>query len=138
MRMGGSGSFPFWFRELGCSLCVVAALWLLDYHHWTLILTMGATYGLLTTYFKKKGTDATWVNWSLVGMAFGLSVLPIVLVYHNYMGFTVRTAVCMASIVIWQQWLSFIVAKWFRKVWDKAVVDEFGRGFILVITLLLL
>lgn len=125
-RMGGSGNYPRWTRQVGICICMAFELMLLGYFSWTIILCIGALYGLSTTYFKKKGTDAIWLNWLLVGVAFSISVLPIVLVYHNYIGFAIRTVVCTALVTIWSQAIG------------KDVVEEFGRGFIIVATLPLL
>ncbi len=76
---GGSGKYPFWFREAGVMICEALALISLGIFNWTLLLVMGLTYAVQTTYFKKKGTDAKWWNWLLVGLAFSLTVLPVVI-----------------------------------------------------------
>lgn len=125
-RMGGSGKFPRFVRPLGLCICTGIALTILGFIHWTSILAMGAIYGLSTTYFKKKGTDAQWYNWSLVGLAFGISVIPIVFVYHNWLGFGIR---CLACTVLTTLWSTFI---------GKDVVEEMGRGAIAIGTLPLL
>lgn len=125
-RAGGSGKYPFYVRELGVATCLVLELMLLGYFHWTLILCMGAMYGLTTTYFKKKGTDAKWWNWALVGLAFSIAVLPIVLVYHNWLGFGIRSVVCTALIVLWSE------------ANGNVMWEEGGRGVIPIATLPLL
>ncbi len=125
-RMGGSGNYPRWTRQVGIMLCTVLSLITLGYLHWTLILTAGAIYGLSTTYFKPKGQDARWYNWLCVGLAFNISIIPIVLVYHNYVGFAIRTVVCTALVVIWSE------------LNGNVVWEEGGRGVIPIITLPLL
>lgn len=125
-RMGGSGKYPRYLRPIGVVVCSLILLALLGYLHWTLILTAGLLYGSSTTYFKKSGTDAKWFNWLFVGLAFSCSILPIVLVYHNWIGFSLRTVTCTALIIIWSQ------------LNGNAVWEEGGRGIIPIITLPLL
>ena len=125
-RMGGSGNYPRWTRGAGLAVCVCLSLLILGYHHWTILLCSGATYGLSTTYFKKSGTDANWFNWLFVGLGFSISILPIVLVYGLWIGFTVRTLVCTGLIILWSE------------TNGNAVWEEGGRGTIPVITLPLL
>lgn len=137
-RMGGSGNYPRYLRPLGMSLGLLFELLILGYFHWTLILCMGAIYGLSTTYFKKKGSDAKWWNWILVGVAFGISVLPIVLVYHHWLGFALRTVFLSGFIPVWSLKISNGLAYHFRKVWGDDVIEEWGRGFIAIATLPLL
>lgn len=125
-RMGGSGNYSRWIRPVGVASCATLALALIGYINWSLILCFGAFYGLSTTYFKKEGTDAKWFNWFLVGLGFSVSVLPIVLVYHIWVGFAVRTVVCAGLIILWSQ------------TNGNAVWEEGGRGFIPIATIPLL
>lgn len=122
-RMGGSGNYPRWTRQVGIMICTISELILLGYIHWTLILCAGAIYGLSTTYFKKKGTNAKWFNWMFVGMGFSIAILPLVLVYHNWIGFGIRSAVCTLLVVAWSE------------ANGNAVWEEGGRGVIPIITL---
>lgn len=137
-RAGGSGNYPFWFREAGVSICTIIALWILGFHHWTLIFCFGAMYGAQTTYFKRKGTDAKWFNWALVGLAFGIAVLPIIIIYKNWLGFSIRLGVCAALVPLYQDFISAKLEYAFRKTIGKDILDEFGRGFINIATLPLL
>ncbi len=125
-RMGGSGNFPRWVRPTGLGCTMLAGLALLGFFHWTMFLCAGAIYGLSTTYFKKKDTDANWLNWLFVGIAFSISVLPLVLHYGNYLGFAVRTVICTGLVVLWSE------------TQGNAVKEEFGRGVIPIATLPLL
>lgn len=125
-RCGGSGNYGRWVRPVGLMLSQTMVLVLLGYIHWTLILCAGAIYGLSTSYYKRKGSDATAINWALVGLAFSISVIPIVLVYHNWLGFGIRTLACTVLVTAWSQWHG------------NAVWEECGRGAIPIVTLPLL
>lgn len=123
---GGSGKYPFWFREAGVMLCELLGLLVLGIHSWWIIAVMGATYGVQTTYFKKKGTEARWWNWTLVGCAFSLSVLPIVISNSLWMGFTLRTAFLIPAITLWSEFIG------------KDYLEEGGRGGMQIASLPLL
>lgn len=133
-RCGGAGGkYPFWIREVGVTSCLILGLILLGYFHWTLILTAGAMYGITTTYFGfvnpwigRKKDEKFWLNWLLVGIGFSIAILPIILVYHNWFGFGIRSAVCMFLVVAWSE------------ANNNVVWEEFGRGAIPIITLPLL
>lgn len=125
-RMGGSGNFPRWVREVGGVLSMVSLMFVLGMFHWSLVICAGFMYGLMTTYFKKKGTDAVWWNWALVGLAFGLSMIPYCIFQGHWLGFGIRCVVCTVLTTLWSQLIG------------KAVLEEFGRGFINIATLPLL
>lgn len=135
--MGGSGNYPRYLRELGQGICFVLSMLTLGMVHWSLVLSFGITWGE-STYFKKKGTDARWWNWALVGLLFGLIAIPYCVFKGHWIGFAIRVPVCVGLTVLWQIVLSGIVAKWFYKTLHKDVTDEFGRGFINIITIPLL
>ena len=124
-RRGGTSAGTLW-RDLGVPACMVAVMTLLGGLHWSLILCFGLLFASCTTYFKKKGSDACWWNWLLVGLAFSISMLPWAWATGHWLGFGVRTVVCTALITLWSEFMG----------WD--VAEEFGRGFIIVATLLLL
>ena len=125
-RFGGSANGKRWVRPFGVALCACLELAMLGYFHWALILCFGAFYGLSTTYFKKKDTDARWFNWVFVGLALSIAVLPIVIVYGDWLGFLIRTIVCTGLIVLWSE------------TNGNAVWEEGGRGIIPIITIPLL
>lgn len=125
-RAGGSGRYPRWIRPVGVCTAMTFELMMLGYMHWSLIICFGVMYASLTTYFKKKNTDATWINWMLVGVAFSLSILPIVCVFHLWFGFFARSVAVISLIIFWSE------------TNGNAVCEELGRGFIPVATLPLL
>lgn len=123
-RLGGYGPpFNTKFRDLGIPTIAVICLWVWGYHHWSLIPTFGLMFAAQTSYFKKKGTDAKWFNWLFVGLAFSLSSIPISVYVRYPLGFFYRTLVVTTLTVLWSQ---FVGNDW---------VEEFGRGFIQIITL---
>jgi hypothetical protein len=125
-RCGGSGNFPRYFRPLAVGLGVTAVLWLLFGFHWSIFISAGASAGLSTTYFKKKGSDAKLWNWILVGLALSLALLPWAIFTHHLLGFGVRTIVLTGAIALWSEKIG------------NAVVEELGRGFLIMATLFLL
>lgn len=125
-RMGGASGYSTYYRDVGCSLLSVLMLGYIIAWHWILILVFGLTWGALSTYFKKKGTDAKWFNWILVGLALSLATLPIIIVYGHWVGFFLRTIVLSLSIMSWSE------------TNDNAVLEECGRGFLIPITIPLL
>lgn len=125
-RYGGSSNGIRWVREVTAAIALMLVFIVWNHWHWTVILCAGALYGLETTYFKKKGTDAKWWNWLLVGLAFSVAVLPVVLVQHLFIGFIIRTLVCTFLVVYWSESNGNVVC------------EEFGRGVIPIVTLPLL
>ena len=141
-RMGGSGNYPRFVRELGQQFCVIGSFVLLKLCVWEwhsvlgTILSSGACWAE-STYFKKKDTDAKWYNWVLVGLVFGMIPLPYcALTQSHWRGFGIRVPVCIILTVLWQQVLSARVSRLIRI--GKDVTDEVGRGFINIATLPLL
>lgn len=134
-RMGGSGNYPRYFRELSACVTMILAMVILGHIHWTLIPCAGLLYGLETTYFKSKNSDAKWWNWLLVGIAFSIAMLPLVIAQHLWIGFGIRTVFCTGMVVLWQEFLSQQVVNICHKTLNKDITDEFGRGFLVIITL---
>ena len=125
-RMGGAAGFNTKFRDFGCPTIALVTLWLLHAWNWWLIPCFGLYFGALTTYWKKKGTDAHWYNWALTGLGYSLAFLPYSIATGHWVGFGIRTVVVTAATTLWSQFIS------------NAVIEEFGRGFIATVTLPLL
>ncbi len=140
--MGGSGNYARFWRELGQGICFVLAMVVLKLVLWAWQPIVGVILGFgvcwaESTYFKPKGKDAKWYNWALVGLVFGLIPLPYcILTNSHWLGFGIRVPVCVGLTVLWQEYLSDKVAKFLHI--GKDITDEFGRGFINIITLPLL
>lgn len=129
-RMGGSGNYPRWWRPLGVGLGVLTSgLILFPMSKWAcvgLLASAGASAGLSTTYFKKKGTDAQWYNWMLVGIALSCATMPLQSTIGHWLGFCIRFIVLTIYITLWSQFQG------------NAVKEELGRGFGIVATMPLL
>lgn len=131
-RMGGSDKYNTKWRDIGCMLCAMLVLIFngsLVYNVSMiigLVLTAGLTFVSLTTYFKKKNTDAMWWNWTLVGLAWGLATLPFVFITQHWLGFILRTIFLGGSVTFWSQGIGDV--KW----------EETGRGVLLTFTMPLL
>jgi len=136
-RYGGSANGQRWVREAGQGLCFILAILVLGLVSWAWQPILGVILGFgicwaESTYFKAKGTDAKWLSWALVGLVFGLILLPYcILTNSHWIGFCIRVPVCVVITVLWQEVLSDKIAKLFGM--GKEVTDEFGRGFINII-----
>lgn len=150
-RMGGSGRYPRYFRELGQGLCFVSAMLFLSLVSWAwrpvlgTILGFGVCWGE-STYFKVKikGKTADLLDWFLVGALFGLTALPYcALTNSHWLGFGIRLVVCSCLTAWWQASLSQSVCNEINEIlvilykpkMGKDITDEFGRGFINIATL---
>lgn len=151
-RMGGSGRYPRYFRELGQGLCFVLVFILLALVPFSLRPILGLILGFgvcwaESTYYKKSGTDTEWWNWLLVGVTFGVVSLPYCIITNSHwIGFGIRFFTCSGLTLFWEQYFSQIVCDEInsfltilkRPLMGKDITDEFGRGFINIITLPLL
>lgn len=128
-RMGGSGNFPRWTRPVGIGFLTMATILLWGGVIWdwwyilSILATGGASAGVSTTYFKKKGSDAHWFNWLFVGLAFSLAFLPFAIMTHLWLGFVIRLLVLTPVITLWSHLIG----------WD--IAEETGRGFLCIATI---
>jgi hypothetical protein len=81
------------------------------------------TWAALTTYWKKKGTDARWWNWFLHGFMIGLSSIPLAWIGIAWWLILIRAVVLGITMMIWSD------------LNDNAVKEELGRGALIVLTL---
>lgn len=125
-RMGGTSLGTKW-RDFGVPSCAIIVLLIYGVFHWSLILCFGAMFGSMTTYCKKKGTDANILSWFLVGLMYSSTLIFIPLFAHTpWLGFALRSIAVTSLITLWSQFIG----------WD--VLEEFGRGFIFTSTIPLL
>lgn len=91
-RFGGSSNGIRWVREVAEAVAYNIALTILFGFTWLSLFIFGTVWAM-TTYFKKKGTDAKWWNWLLVGVVFAIIPLPQVIANgHIWVGFAWRAA----------------------------------------------
>ena len=126
-RMGGSAAYPKIWRRLGCSLVTNGLLVHMFGFDW-LVFVLGTAilYGALTTYhdyLQPNGED----NFYVTGLVYGVALLP-----WLWMDGSIWTALLLRSVV-----LAIATGLWSYSQWE-VVKEEFGRGFLLVISLLFL
>jgi len=134
-RLGGTGG-AWWkntkVRDLGVPLVCVGWLYFaLGCPWWALLLSVGVMYGSLTTYNKwaskliygKDCNDVKWISWLVTGMSYGVALFIISWVTGNWMGLLNRTLVLGVFTCLWSEAIG------------NATWEEFGRGFLIGITL---
>lgn len=129
-RFGGSKNGQRWVREVAVGISEILVLTILFGWNWWSLLIM-ATVWAMTTYFKKKGTDAKWYHWLLVGIVFALIPLPQVIaesIHHVYLwkGFLIRSVFIIPFTCLWCTFTGDVQ-------WSEGV-----RGGIQTLTLVLL
>jgi hypothetical protein len=144
-RLGGTQKRGLWYdflvdtkaRDIGVPLCVLAAMTLLwmgqaTERHQVLafsfaLLVCGLLhFAAMTTYWKKKGTEALWWNWLLVGFFYSVSMAPFATLSGNWLGFYLRTVFLTMATTLW----SVVIG--------HDVLEEAGRGVLDVATVPLL
>lgn len=104
-RFGGSSNGIRFVREMAVAVAEILALTILFGWNWWSLGIMGTAWGM-TSYFKKKGTDAKWWNWMLVGVVFAVMPLPQVIAmavsgHPIWHGFLLRAAFIIPFTTIW-------------------------------------
>lgn len=124
-RMGGSDKYNTKARDIGVPIttlliAIVCFSGILSSKLWiALAISFLLEFGSLTTYWKKKGTDAMWFNWMFTGFAYSMATLPVAFVTGNWLGFGIRTVILTASTTIWSEAIS-------KDTWE-----EWGRGALI-------
>lgn len=120
-RLGGTSAGTKW-RDCGCPLVFLICLWLLKGLNlgfwWVYLLTFGLMWGSMTTYWKKKGTDAKWWNWTLTGLFYGLSAFPLIWIGIH------------GDLILSRSIFLAITIMWLREKTGKDYLEELGSGFL--------
>lgn len=121
-RLGGIGKpWSTKYRDLLVPLFICLAM----PFHWSIVICYVLSFGSMTTYWKKKGTDAQWWNWALTGFFYTLAYLPYFLCVSNIYHFLLSCILVTSLVTLWSQ---FIDIDW---------LEEFGRGFITALVIIL-
>ena len=136
-RMGGAKGYDTKWRDVGCPLIALIALWLLvDFkssYWWTYLLILGLHWVLFSTYwnwlFKE---DNLWFSGFAVGLAISLLLF-------NWS--VVIRAILLA--LIWGSLNKYLPSAGISGdkrilLWRRDVVEEFLRYFSIPLTLILL
>ena len=125
---GSSHGIGRWVRQAGMMIAMFLALWIwFPSAEWYWRLLSSALCWAESTYFKKKGADARWWNWALVGLVFALIPLPVVWSTGKHWPWFFASGTCLVLIV--PAWCTFISdVQW----------EEGGRGAVQVLRFLLL
>ena len=134
-RLGGVGKpFNTKYRDFGVP--IVYMLYLL-YSGATfniyLALSTILLYASLTTYWKcisrwigKDIENVYWWNWLATGFFYGLTLLPMCFMEVSFSAIILRAVVLGVLTMIWSEKISDV--EW----------EEFGRGFLIIVTLIIL
>ena len=132
-RMGGSGNFPRQCRLVGVPILCTLLLWLLAGWNWWFLLCIPLQIGAISTYWKRKGTDAGFWNYYLHGLGLALAFLPYAISTHLWLGFAIR-GLSLPFLVAW--WATYMNKPFW--IFQSDVVSEIGRGFFIASTIPLL
>jgi len=133
-RMGGSDKYNTKWRDIGVPVVMLVAMTFMGLWRASLLLSALFLFGSLTTYWDKdKNSNVTIKGWFLTGLGYGLAMTPYAIQTGAIIPFLMRTAFLALFIPFWMIHVNEPVWKW-----DGAVVQEFGRGFAIILTLGLL
>lgn len=57
----------------------------------------------LSSYYKKKGADALWWNWLMVGIGFGLSRILFTIITGHWWWFVWQTVLSGYAVMVWSE-----------------------------------
>ena len=123
-------------RDWGCSLLTLAALWLFSKEA-TIVLNLRTvavfsvvfllSWGALSTYWKGDKPDCKYYHWFLHGLGVGLALLP--LVFSGSEPYHLLYKILLRSFALGG--IMMIVSE----ASDSVLVEELGRGAVVVATL---
>jgi hypothetical protein len=126
-RLGGIGDpFNTKYRDFGVPIIGMVYMFMFNEINWTIILSGVLCFAAQTTYFKGEAEDVLWYHWFFVGLAFSLCWLPYIFFNMNWIGFYSRALIVTSLIPLWSLFI------------DDDTLEEFGRGVIQIITLILI
>lgn len=130
-RLGGSDGWNTKVRDFGVAtigvLCLARCSNNVPYsigYVAMLFFTFGLMFLALTTYFKKKGTEARWFHWGLVGIANAYASILYTMYTHQWNSLTYRALILVPAIIL----VSVLS--------DNVEVEERGRGALIIASLM--
>jgi hypothetical protein len=125
-RMGGSDKYNPKWRDWGCSLLVLLALYVQGHqvNVYVYLVSFLLLWGALSSYWRwvNKTEDVEALNWFLHGLGIGLAMLPFFQYVHIW-NILVRAVVLGITMMAWSE------------ANDNAVKEELGRGALIILTL---
>lgn len=114
-----------WVRDFFCTLLVL--IWMRVFYvpvSWWIYLISGALmYGAMTTYWDEISFNKGKDNFFMHGFFIAAALLPFVIISKEWSGYFLRIAV-----------LSIIMGLW-CETFSDVDVEEYGRGFLIGLTL---
>lgn len=120
-RMGGAAGYNTKWRDFGCSIAAAASALIVGLCHWSILITLPASFAVMTTYWKRKGQDASWYHWWTTGLMYAVAFLPVCYFLSRIEAFVFFTIFLSTATALWSSLLKNVV-------WE-----ECGRGAILII-----
>jgi len=133
-RMGGAEGYNTRYRDMGCSIVALAALWVLIGFKvslwWVYLLIFGLHWGSFSTYWDFLfGFDNLWFS----GFVAGLSLLPGLWLGLAWWFVLSRTILLGVTWGLLNKYLPQKVL-----LWRRDVAEEFLRYSLVIVTLLIL
>lgn len=107
-------------RDIGCSLLLVGLsmiLFPISKAWWGYVLTFGASWGFLTTYWDWTGKD----NFYLHGLGCGIAGLFLIMCGIPWYIPVIRLVVCTLGMGIWSS------------IFSTDYIEEYGRGVFFIV-----
>ena len=120
-RMGGAAGYNTKFRDFGCPTIAVGSALIIGLCHWSLAIVWPVCFAVMTTYWKRKGQDASWYHWWTTGLMYAVAFLPVAYFLSRIEAFVFFTIFLSTATAVWSALVSNVV-------WE-----ECGRGAILII-----
>ena len=120
-RMGGAAGYNTKWRDFGCPIAAVASALIIGLCHWSILITAPISFAVMTTYWKRKGQDASWYHWWTTGLMYAVAFLPVCYFLSHIEAFVFFTIFLSTATAVWSSLVKNVV-------WE-----ECGRGAILII-----
>lgn len=125
-RLGGTSAGTKW-RDLGVPTVFTAYILLLyPIFNFKIVIPYFLIFLLMMSaltsyrYFLPKPKDYLWYHYSLHGFFIGLSTLPLLLIGIHWYAICIYSVVLAILMGLWSKWMK------------KDILEEFGRGFLII------